>query len=236
MQGRNINRLVLSLSIFLWIPSLLFADGEVTHNETGVKVDHVDFGEDHWNQASGDHIPDSNEIDNIFGEHKGSLNFTHWGSEVPINFALGSGDEVEWDFTTPEAGDYIVAVNNGGADRGGDLHIKDGADWKFLMKVTDSKEIYYYLLVNLTAGTHRFLMRGFDKPYYLHAASWYKKKKGGYSVEVQNGLDFYVLYSDIAESLTVPKQIKLGKNLSGEKFDEFIKIARADKTPVTEMV
>ncbi len=155
----------------------LFADGEVTHNETGVKADHVDFGEDHWNQASGDHIPDSAEIDNIFGEHKGSLNFTHWGSEGSINFALGSGDEVEWDFVTSEAGDYVIAVNSGGADRGGDLHIKDGTGWKFLLKVTDTKEIYYYLLENLSAGTHRFLMRGFDKPYYLHAASWYKEKK-----------------------------------------------------------
>ncbi|MHA2401569.1 MAG: hypothetical protein ACXADH_01140 [Candidatus Kariarchaeaceae archaeon] len=65
---------------------------------------------------------------------------------------------------------------------------------------------------------------------------WYSRKKGGYSVEVQNGLDFYVLYSDIAESLDLPKEIKLGKNLPRENFDELLKIARADKTPVTEMV
>ena len=65
---------------------------------------------------------------------------------------------------------------------------------------------------------------------------WYKRSKGGYSVEVQNGYDFYVLYSDVAEDLKVPKQIKLGKNLPREYFDEILAKARADKTPITRMI
>jgi len=65
---------------------------------------------------------------------------------------------------------------------------------------------------------------------------WYKRSKGGYSVEVQNGLDFYVLYSDTAESFDLPEEIKLGRNVTRPMFDEVLKIARADKTPVTEMI
>ncbi len=65
---------------------------------------------------------------------------------------------------------------------------------------------------------------------------WYKRKKGGYSVEVQNGLDFYILYSDIAELLHLPNTIKLGRNIPRKYFDELLITARADKTPVIEMI
>lgn len=57
---------------------------------------------------------------------------------------------------------------------------------------------------------------------------WYKMKDK-YFVEIQSGLDFYVLYSNITE------HAKLGHNIRKEKFEEILKIAKNDKIPITNM-
>lgn len=64
---------------------------------------------------------------------------------------------------------------------------------------------------------------------------YYKREKGGYSREVQNGLDLYVLYSDQAEQLDLPPDIKKGENLTNQRFEELLALARADTEIVTEM-
>ena len=65
---------------------------------------------------------------------------------------------------------------------------------------------------------------------------YYQRAKGGYSREVQNGLDLYVLYSDQAEQLDLPPEIKKGQNLPNRVFQGILERARADKQIVTEMV
>lgn len=54
---------------------------------------------------------------------------------------------------------------------------------------------------------------------------WYETDEGKYSVEVQSGLDTYVLDSDT-------KNVKLGHNIRKERFEEILNIAMADKIPV----
>ncbi len=65
---------------------------------------------------------------------------------------------------------------------------------------------------------------------------YYRRAKGGYSREVQNGLDLYILYSDQAEQLELPPEIKKGENLTNRRFQEIIEAARADEETVTEMI
>ena len=168
-----------TFAIMLLLFALLSAsaDEQVTHNETGVIVDHVSFGEDHWTQASGDKHEDDGEIDDSFGEHRGAINFRHWGTERSLAFAMSKGNEVQWDFVTPHAGDFVIAVNGGGKNRGGDLHVRDGEGWTHLMRVSEGAGIFYYLLETRPAGRHRFMMRGYGSPYYLHASSLYTRRR-----------------------------------------------------------
>lgn len=65
---------------------------------------------------------------------------------------------------------------------------------------------------------------------------YYRRAKGGHSREVQNGLDLYVLYSDQAERLDLPPEIKKGQNLPNRVFQEILTAARADEEIVTEMI
>lgn len=65
---------------------------------------------------------------------------------------------------------------------------------------------------------------------------YYKRAKGGYSREVQNGLDMYVLYSEQPLHLELPPEIKKGENLTNRRFDEIMKYARADEETVTEIL
>jgi hypothetical protein len=64
---------------------------------------------------------------------------------------------------------------------------------------------------------------------------YYEKAKGGYSKEIQNGLDFYVLFSDRAMGLEIPPQIKCGENLPRKQFDALLAEARADEEIVVGM-
>ena len=61
---------------------------------------------------------------------------------------------------------------------------------------------------------------------------WYKIDKDKYSVEIQSGLDYYVLYSNITEQ----EKFKLGHNIRKEKFEEILEIAKNDKIPITNMI
>ena len=82
-------------------------------------------------------------------------------------------------------------------------------------------------------------MRFDDAPQYgiMFLVKYYKRKKGGYSREIQNGLDFYVLYSDVAESLTIPPQVKLGKNVPMAQFKKMLQKERDCKCEaITEMI
>ena len=168
-------------AILLLLPlsalSSALADEQVTHNETGVIVDHVNFGENHWSQASGDKHEDDGEIDDSFGEHRGAISFRHWGADRSLAFAMSKGNEVQWDFVTPHAGDFVIAVNGGGRNRGGDLHVRDGEQWTHLMRVSEGAGIFYYLLEARPAGRHRFMMRGYGSPYYLFASSLYTRRR-----------------------------------------------------------
>lgn len=65
---------------------------------------------------------------------------------------------------------------------------------------------------------------------------FYRKRNGGYSWETQNGLELYVLYPDIAEQLVLPPQVKKGKNITNQRFDEILGEARADEEIVTRMI
>ncbi len=65
---------------------------------------------------------------------------------------------------------------------------------------------------------------------------YYRRAKGGHSREVQNGLDLYVLYSDQAEHLELPPEIKKGENLTNKRFQEIIEYARSDEEIITEMI
>lgn len=65
---------------------------------------------------------------------------------------------------------------------------------------------------------------------------YYKRARGGYSREIQNGLDMYVLYSEQPLGLDLPSEIKKGENLTNKRFEEIVLYARADKEIVTEMI
>lgn len=64
---------------------------------------------------------------------------------------------------------------------------------------------------------------------------YYKRSKGGYSREIQTGLDMYVLYSEQPLDLELPPQIKKGENLSDEDWTKFNKMVRDDKDMVESM-
>jgi hypothetical protein len=64
---------------------------------------------------------------------------------------------------------------------------------------------------------------------------YYKRAKGGYSREIQNGLDMYVLFSEQPLYLDLPLEIKKGENLPSARFDELLEYARADEEIVTQM-
>ena len=64
---------------------------------------------------------------------------------------------------------------------------------------------------------------------------FYRREKGGYSKEHQNGLDMYILYSIDALELDLPPQVKLGKNLPYSEFRRILDSARADQEIIIEM-
>lgn len=68
---------------------------------------------------------------------------------------------------------------------------------------------------------------------------YYKRANGGYSHEVQNGLDLYILFSDKAEDLVLPPQIKKGKNMPNGEWDKLLasirKFERDAGNAVTQM-
>lgn len=64
---------------------------------------------------------------------------------------------------------------------------------------------------------------------------YYRRAKGGYSREIQNGLDMYVLFSEQPLTLDLPPEIKLGENVSNARFYEVLGAAREDAEIVTEM-
>lgn len=65
---------------------------------------------------------------------------------------------------------------------------------------------------------------------------YYKRESGGYSREIQNGLDMYVLYSEQPLSLNLPPEIKKGANLTNQRFQKLLTLARADEEVVMEMI
>ena len=65
---------------------------------------------------------------------------------------------------------------------------------------------------------------------------YWKRAKGGYSREIQNGLDLYVLHPFEALDIDVPPKVKVGLNLPPERFAEILAAARADKEFVVEML
>lgn len=64
---------------------------------------------------------------------------------------------------------------------------------------------------------------------------YYKRARGGYSREVQNGLDMYVLYSEQPLVLDLPPEIKKGENVTMDRFEEVLAYARTDREMVSEM-
>ncbi len=64
---------------------------------------------------------------------------------------------------------------------------------------------------------------------------YYRRAKGGYSREIQNGLDMYVLFSEQPLTLNLPPEIKLGENVSNPCFYEVLRAAREDAEIVTEI-
>ena len=57
---------------------------------------------------------------------------------------------------------------------------------------------------------------------------WHKNESK-YSVDIQSGLDFYSINSDI-------KNVKHGLNIRKERFEEMLEVAKNDKVPITSMV
>lgn len=64
---------------------------------------------------------------------------------------------------------------------------------------------------------------------------YYRRAKGGYSKEIQNGLDMYVLFSEQPLFMELPPEIKKGENLSGVKFHALLDAVRQQTDVVTEM-
>jgi hypothetical protein len=65
---------------------------------------------------------------------------------------------------------------------------------------------------------------------------YYRRKLGGYSREVQNGQDFYLLYPEIAEQLSMSDQVKVGKAITNAAFDEIMAEVYGDKEVITRMI
>lgn len=64
---------------------------------------------------------------------------------------------------------------------------------------------------------------------------YYRREQGGHSREIQNGLDMYVLFSEQPITLDLPPEIKKGENLTNQRFDELLALARADEAIITTM-
>lgn len=65
---------------------------------------------------------------------------------------------------------------------------------------------------------------------------YYKRSKGGYSREVQTGLDMYCLYSEQPLEIDLPPQIKKGENMPQLEWDALHAHIRACETQESEPV
>ena len=88
----------------------------------GEQVDVVTPGFMHWNVSAGDVVDpdgDTNDFDNNFGEHAGSVDNPRYSSQAyaygagnvaeEFVYAVG-GDEVYWEFNVPGSGQYVFAT------------------------------------------------------------------------------------------------------------------------------
>lgn len=138
----------------------------------GELVDYVDMGWLHWSMASGDPENDTNDWDNSFGDHNGSITP---GTNVHEYCFYYSNNTVSWDFTVPEPGYYILSFFSWSRD---DRRItpsyNNGTETVELPDSNHNTDLY--LIHFDSAGQHRIEAFGNDNNYLFHSQLFHVRR------------------------------------------------------------
>ena len=174
---------VSAAAIILWaLPAPGQAWQPVSPYTSGAALGRVRFGYLHWSAKSGDKTGDRWDVDNSFGEHNGKTN----GGPRPEQFALwGLRHFIEWDFTVPKPGDYVVTVStNTDSKKGWPVRIayRKGKTWiesepvlTQCLRGWDNKLVSWR--IKLPAGRVRLRLRGNSYAWWAMLAKPWESKQ-----------------------------------------------------------